>query len=114
MAALKYLVLGRGQLIGVLLHFLHQLGAGFGLENGSIDAAGSGPAAARGRRRRAGNIEADGQSYQGSLGGEFGANVLNRLRKVVVGISVALLQHSNQRVEVVHIGLSDFEKTYCQ
>jgi len=32
----------------------------------------------------------------------------------MVGISIALLEYGNQRVEVIHIGLSNFEKSHRQ
>src|SRR5436190_21837762 len=71
---------------------------------------------------RAGNIETDQRIYPRPVGITLSAEDSQCVLQVIVSVSISLLEHGDQCIEISHIRLSDFEKAdgqqryqkYCQ
>jgi hypothetical protein len=96
------------------LEGLLYLGTGFGVRAGRLRIGELGRACVVHDNGGAGNIVTDERIDPRPVGVMLRSEVGQRFLEVIVRISISLFEHSDQRVEIGHIGLSDFKKADSQ
>jgi hypothetical protein len=105
-----HLVFGQRQFIGMSLERLLYLGTGFGVRAGRFRIRKFGCMCVVYDNGGAGDVVTDERIDPRPVGVMLCSEVGQRFLEVIVGISISLLEHGDQCIEIGHIGLSDFKK----